>query len=653
MARPLVLSNGELHVGINTFGLVHDFYFPYVGLENHSAGHSLRHLVGVWIDGSISWLNNGDWAFTFRYPHAALIGHTLAKNEKIGIILEFDDFVDTGLSAFMRNIHIVNLWNKSRDVRLFMHQAFAIGDSRSNTDTAQYLPDEHAVLHYRGRRAFIVSGMQDGGSFDQYTVGLFGIENHEGSHIDAEDGELGMGNVEHGRVDSVLRFSVHVEPHSSKRVHYWIAAGTSIREVLYVHGELQKDGLLKRLHHTADWWHNWLAPAFDTVQRIPEAHRDNFLRSLMIIKSQIDKRGAVIASTDTTMLNYSRDAYAYCWPRDAALVLWPLVRLGYVQEPLKFFEFCKRVLHPNGYLMHKYQADGALGSSWHPYMHDNGVVGPPIQEDETALVLFMFSQFYAKHPDPQYIHDFYSTMISPMATFLAEYVDADTGLPKPSYNLWEEHYMTSVFTTSTVYAALHAAADLAEIAEDESHAVAWRSAADDIHEAAMKYLYDDTRKVLYKGVRFKGGQVVPDTTIDTSSIFGAFLFGLYPSDSDEIASSVRVAVETFIGDSDSDTFALPRYENDYYRRVSDDISGNWWPITSLWLAQYYIEQDKVSDAMKILDWIKQIMHQSGVISEQINPFTGESVSVAPLTWSHAEYVSTLLDIVPGELRDDA
>ena len=37
MSRPIVLSNGHMHVGLNTFGLVHDFYFPYVGQENHAA----------------------------------------------------------------------------------------------------------------------------------------------------------------------------------------------------------------------------------------------------------------------------------------------------------------------------------------------------------------------------------------------------------------------------------------------------------------------------------------------------------------------------------------------------------------------------------------------------------------------------------------
>jgi GH15 family glucan-1,4-alpha-glucosidase len=47
-------------------------------------------------------------------------------------------------------------------------------------------------------------------------------------------------------------------------------------------------------------------------------------KRMIILKSQIDKRGAIIASTDTSMLHYSRDAYSYCWPRDGAYALWPL-----------------------------------------------------------------------------------------------------------------------------------------------------------------------------------------------------------------------------------------------------------------------------------------------------------------------------------------
>ena len=644
MARPIVLSNSELHVGINRFGLVHDFYFPYVGLENHSAGKDMRHRVGVWVDGVTHWIDDGSWSFRFRYPHGALIGHTLVKNDNLGILLEFDDVVDSSMSAFMRNIHVVNLRDEAREVRLFMHQAFAIGDGRSNTDTAQYLPDSNAILHYRGRRAFVISGQVNGEPFDQYSVGLFGIENHEGTFRDAEDGELSFCNVEHGRVDSILRFRLSLGALSSTRVHYWIAAGTSIREALYVHKQVQEDGLMKRLHSTAKWWHNWLEPANAVVKKLAPEYQRSFVQSMMIIKSQTDKRGAVIASTDTTMLNYSRDAYAYCWPRDGAYVLWPLIRLGYTDEPHRFFEFCRRGLHSSGYLMHKYRADGALGSSWHPYVHEGADSAPPIQEDETALVLFVFAQYYSMHASPRLLSEFYSSMIVPMANFMAEYIDGTTGLPKPSYDLWEEKFMTTTYTTSVVYAALQAAADLADEASDADHAVAWRSAADDIYTAAHRHLFNHERQAFYKGLTTHNGEVAYDGTIDVSSVFGAFMFGLFPAGSTELSAAVATLEQVF--DFIPGQTGLPRYENDSYFRVNNDTNGNWWNITTLWLAQYYGETNQVDKANSILSWVvKNAVSETGVFSEQISPDDGTSVSVAPLTWSHAEYVATLLDTI--------
>lgn len=648
MARPIVLSNGELHVGINKYGLVHDFYFPYVGFENHAAGQSLRHRVGVWIDGTISWLDDGNWQLTFRYPHRALIGHTIAKNEQLGVLLEFDDVVDASMSAFLRNIHIVNLKEFPREIRLFMHQAFVIGDARSNTDTAQYLPDSDAILHYRGRRAFLVGGVTDSDKkpFDQYTVGLFGIEGYEGTYRDADDGELSLSAVEHGRVDSTLRFTLQIAAHSSARVHYWIAAGTSMREALYIHRQIRTDGVLKRLHQTADWWHDWLKPALDVAKRVPVAHQDNFLRSIMIIKSQIDKRGAVIASTDTAMLKHARDAYGYCWPRDGAFTLWPLIRMGYVDEPHRFFEFCQRGLHPNGYLMHKYRADGALGSSWHPYVHPGGISAPPIQEDETALVLFVFAQFYHMHQDARLLREFYHTMVVPMAKFLATYIDETTGLPKPSYDLWEEVFLTTTYTTSVVYAALLAAAELAEAAEDSDNAVRWRSAADDILSAAHKHLYNADKKAFYKGIIVKNGQIERDATLDVSSVFGSFMFGLFPVGSEELTAAMETLVRTF--GIDKGALGLPRYENDRYCRVSPDITGNWWLISSLWLAQYYLETDQADAANQILTWVAAHASNTGILPEQISPLDESPVSVAPLTWSHAEYIATLLDTIAGK-----
>lgn len=642
MARSIVLSNGELHVGLNKYGVVHDFYYPYVGFENHAAGPSLRHKVGVWINGELSWTDDESWTFTHHYPHTGLIGHTMAKNERLGVMLEFDDTVDAEMSVFIRNIHVINTSEEAREIRLFMYQAFAIGDSRSNTDTAQYLPDSNAILHYRGRRAFIISGTSDGKPFDQHTIGLFGIENHEGSYRDADDGELGGNVVEHGRVDSILRFPLHIEGRSSARVHYWITAGMSNREALYIHKQVQDQGVDARIHKTAAWWHDWLKPSLDFAQTLPKDHQNLFVESMMIIKSQIDKRGAVIASTDSTMLNYSRDAYAYSWPRDGANTVWPLIRLGYYQEAYRFFEFCQRGLHPGGYLMHKYRADGALGSSWHPYVHADGVVSPPIQEDETALVVFVFTQFYQLSKDSSLIKEFFHSMIKPMADWMSEFVDETTGLPKPSYDLWEQTFSTSTYTTSVTYAALLAASELAVVAGEEANAVKWRTAAEDIQVAAHKHLFNEERQVFYRGVNVRDGEVQYDSVLDVSSTYSAFMFGLFAADGHEVKASIETIKTRF--NTSPENPGLPRSEDDDYRRTKQGIDGNWWYITTLWQAQYDIENGNIEDGIKILDWIKSHAMPTGLMGEQIDPVDGQVVSPAPLTWSHAEYVSTLIDL---------
>ena len=644
MARPLVLSNGTLHVGLNNFGLVHDFYYPHVGLENHSSGSQTRHHLGVWIDGELSWLDNNDeWSFYFRYPYQALIGHTVARNDRLGVILEMDDFVDADINAFMRNIHVINTRSEAREIRVFIHQAFVIGDSRSNTDTAQYLPDSDAILHYRGRRAFIVGGTHnDGTPFDQHSIGVFGIEGREGTWRDAEDGVLSNSNVEHGRVDSTIRFAFHVDGLSSERLHYWIAAGTSMRQALSVDRTIRDDGVNKRLHETARYWKQWTGPAAAVAEKIDEAYREQFMHSVMIIKAHADKHGAVIASTDSSMLKYSRDDYEYCWPRDGAMVLWPFIRMGYLDEAMAFFEFCRRGLHPSGYLMQKYRADGGLGASWHSYVHEDGIVGPPIQEDETAIVLFVLAQSYHTTGKRELLDEFYESLVRPMANFLAEYIDDKTHLPRPSYDLWEEVYMTTTYTTAVTQAALAAAADLAEVVNDAGNAVRWRTVADDMLESARKHLYDHERGAFYKGIRTSSdGIITPDATLDSASLYGVFMFGLFPSSGPEFAAARQAFLDRFGAQAEG----YPRYENDYYHRPEGASQDNYWIITTLWQAQIALELGHHGRADELLRWVHDKATTTGMLAEQIDPVSGAAISPSPLVWSQAEYLSTLLDTI--------
>jgi GH15 family glucan-1,4-alpha-glucosidase len=625
-----------MHVGLNESGLVHDFYFPYVGQENHVAASDLAHKIGVWVDGAFSWLSTDEWDIKLSYHTGILVGRIVAQHDKLGIRLEFDDFVDSTQSAFVRNIEITNCRNESREIRIFFHQVFVISNSL-DSDTVQYVPSRDALMHYKGHRTFVVGARHaTGAPFQDYSVGLYGVEGHLGTYKDAEDGHLSRNSVEHGKVDSVVGLTCQLKGQDSARIHYWIAAGKSQREAFIIHQRLLDEGALHHMLTTATYWKDWLKPAETFADKLDAETRERFIRSLLTIKAHQDKRGAIIASADTSMLNYSRDTYVYAWPRDGAYAVWPLIRLGYILEPVHFFSFCRRALHEGGYLGHKYQADGSLGSSWHPYVHGDEW-SPPIQSDETAIVLFMLQQFHEQHKDERFLREFYVTFVRPTANFLAGFV-ATNGLPQPSYDIWEEKFITSTYTTAVTYAALQGASQLADEFGDPDDALRWQTAAEDM-KAAASVFYDETKGHLIKGIERHGKTTVPDTTLDLSSLYGAYMFGLFDRGSQEVTNTYQHVMTSLASHSGC---AFPRYTGDMYNRVG--AKPNPWPICSAWMAQYANEYGDDAAARKRLKFIEKHALPTGILAEQTNPDTNGIISVAPLTWAHAEYVSTLLDL---------
>lgn len=125
------------------------------------------------------------------------------------------------------------------------------------------------------------------------------------------------------------------------------------------------------------------------------------------------------------------------------------------------------------------------------------------------------------------------------------------------------------------------------------------------------------------------------------------MFGVLPPDDPRIVSTNQAVysalkVPTSVG-------GLARYERDDYQRVHGDytgIPGNPWIITTLWHAQWVMTLAKTKEELKPVEdairWTIGHMNKAGILPEQLNPFTGEHLSVAPLTWSHAVFVDTVL-----------
>lgn len=119
---------------------MHDFYYPYVGLDNLTTARSSQHRIGVYADSTFTWVTDASWDTQVNIETDALISDVRLTEKTLGISLHSNDFVDPEFNAFCRNIRLKNESSKKRDVKLFMHQVFEISRG-GRGDTALYVPD--------------------------------------------------------------------------------------------------------------------------------------------------------------------------------------------------------------------------------------------------------------------------------------------------------------------------------------------------------------------------------------------------------------------------------------------------------------------------------------------------------------------------------
>lgn len=641
MARAITIGNGNLLIGLDKRGQVRDLYYPYVGESNHVSGASgsFVHRVGVFVDGVLSWLDDEDWKISIGSIEHSSTGSMFAVNDRLGVSLNSKEAVHNEQNIFLRNFTITNNADSNREIKLFLSQQFRIAESRRG-DTAFFDPRVNAIVHYKGNIVFLVNAFINNKQFTDYNIGLFGIEGKEGTYFDALDGILEMNPIEHGSVDSVIGLSAKIPAGGSVEAHYWIACGDSIPLVHTLDEYVLKEKPERLISSTESYWRAWLDKDTRDLSILPNPLKVLYDRSLITIRIHNDNRGGIIASSDTDMLHHGRDTYSYVWPRDGAFIALALDMTGHNEVSQKFYSFIADRVEPGGYLMHKYRTDGALGSSWHPWIQD-GQPHLPIQEDETASIIFTLWQHYERNRDLEFIESLYNPFIEPAMHFMCDYIEASTGLPQASYDLWEEKYGTSTYTSASVYGGLMAASRFAMLLGKVDDARTCQAIAQRLQTAIGDILYDKDLEMFVKHVIHKDdSELIYDRTLDTSSFYGLILFDVFDVDDPRIEKSAKTVMEKLQVQSNSKGFV--RYENDNYYRMQDAVTPNPWVITTLWMAEYFIKKAKSLKDLKvpleILEWTCSHATTGGVLAEQMHPNTREHLSTSPLIWSHAEYV---------------
>ncbi|MDT7861053.1 MAG: glycoside hydrolase family 15 protein [Saccharolobus sp.] len=604
------IGNGRMLINFDEKGRITDIYYPYIGMENQTAGNPIR--LAIW-DGKNLFLDE-EWKTNVSYLDDANIVEITSEIQNAKLNITSYNFLDTDDAIYYSIIKIINNDSIQKNIKLFFIHDINLYANPFG-DTAFYDPYSFAIVHYKSKRYLGFKAFTSTSTFSEYNVG-------KGDLIgDLYDGYLSLNGIDNGDVNSSIGIEMKIEPNSFLKLYYIIVAARNLEELRNIFRKINFASVETSFTLTYMFWKNWLKKSqiknmsLDNINKIYQV-------SLLTIRNHMDINGSIIASSDFSFVKVYGDSYQYCWPRDAAIAAYALDIAGYKELALRHFNFIMNVASSEGFLYHKYNPNTTLASSWHPWFYKGKRIYP-IQEDETALEVWAIASHYERYMDIDELTQLYKRFVKPALRFMITFMEE--GLPKPSFDLWEERHGIHIYTISTIYGALVKGAKLARDMGDEILSEDLVDTAGLLKEVTLKRMTYNGRFI--RRIDEDGNQ---DLTVDASLYSPAFFGLIDPKDPimvrtiNEIESKLKV------------NGGIIRYENDMYQRRKKQ--PNPWLITTLWLAEYYADVNNKSKALEYIMWTVNRALPTGFLPEQVDPETFEPASVTPLVWSHAEFI---------------
>jgi GH15 family glucan-1,4-alpha-glucosidase len=188
----------------------------------------------------------------------------------------------------------------------------------------------------------------------------------------------------------------------------------------------------------------------------------------------------------------------------------------------------------------------------------------PIQEDETANVLYSLWKYYEKNGNLEFVTKVYDRLVVKAADFMMNYRYPENGLPKPTFDEWEEKVGTFTSTVASVCAALDSAAKFAKVFYDSNRQEKLSEASSQIREAMIKHLYDPHLRRFIKGIYPNGERDITD-----SSVSSVFTYEVLDAQDVRVKSTMKLASNLRV----KQMLVKARHQDDRYRRVSPDTPG--------------------------------------------------------------------------------
>ena len=395
----------------------------------------------------------------------------------------------------------------------------------------------------------------------------------------------------------------------------------------------------QRLAGTADFWHGWISRG-----NFPDHPWRKYLqRSALTLKGLIyAPTGALLAAATSSLpetpggdRNYD---YRYTWLRDSTFMLWGLYTLGFDGEANDFFYFLTDLAEQQADLQIMYGIGGERELTEETLDHLSGYDGArPVrigngawdQRQHDVWGVLLDSVYLHTRSRDRLDERRWPMLVRQVEAAIAHWREPDQGL-------WEVRGPARHFTASKVlcWVAADRGAKLAQLRGDETHAIEWRKAADEMQADICANGTDD------RGVFC---QHYETTALDASALLIPLLGFLPPDD-----ERVRAIVLAIADELTQDELVL-RYR---VEETDDGFSGEegTFTICSFWLVSALVEIGELDRARALCEKLLSYATPLFLYAEEIDPHSGRHLGNFPQAFSHLALINAVMHLISADER---
>lgn len=630
-----IIGNSSMLGCLNDKGELIRLFWPNIDYPQHID----RFCMGIFFienKNSTIWLDGDHFTHKQRYIGDTNILETVCECVERGIKVTQIDYVIPDRDVLVRSCEIENISNSELNLG-FISYSCMISTNPGLVSTL-FDFDVDAMIHYRHGYYISVSADREVYQF-QLGNNAFGSANYT---------ELGGYDYIGMMPDGALSWKLgSFLPGERKVFNLVICAAHSLKEVKRVTGSIKRASITDEYRKTQEYWRDYLEKAIKI--NTGRTDIDNlYKRSLLVFKLMSDeKTGGLLASPEIDEEFTRCGRYAYCWGRDAAFITEALDKCGLSGTVEKFYWWAAMTQDDNGAWHQRYHMDGNLAPSW------------GLQIDETGTIVWGILRHYKFTGNIDFLSQMWET-VKKAVNFMIDFIDVETGLPSPSYDLWEERVGEHAYSSAAVYAGIMAGVEIADLLKvPESVGKRWRAAAEGIKESIVEKLWKENEKRFIRSIRVKlnpwGSEnsgyttvikvnpkgyyrdvTLEDWKVDVSLLGFSIPFEVFAVDDYRVENTVKLVEQVLTSHG---VGGIQRYENDNY------IGGNPWIVSTLWVALYHAKRGNAEKAREYMDWAVKSQTELGLLPEQVGKEDGKPAWVIPLTWSHAMFILVLVELI--------